>query len=209
MCGMAPSRGKGTYPPSRRLTSGAKNLASDVEDAPTAPTTGVHPGTGGEEDIMAQKITPYLWFDADAEEAVAHYVSLFPDSRVTKVARWGKGAPFPEGSVMNVAFELAGQAFLALNGGPHHRFTPAISLFVSCRDQRETDRIWDAILAHGGKAVQCGWIEDRYGVSWQIIPDTMVELLGDPDPRKAGRVAQALMGMQKVDVAALERAYAG
>ncbi len=157
----------------------------------------------------AQKITPYLWFDGNAEEAVEHYLSLFPDSRVTKVARWGKGGPAPEGSVMNVAFELAGQSFIALNGGPHYKFTPAISLFVSCEDQAEVDRIWERILSHGGKAVQCGWIEDRFGVSWQIIPDALVELMSDPDPVKAGRVGQALMSMQKIDVAALERAHGG
>jgi predicted 3-demethylubiquinone-9 3-methyltransferase (glyoxalase superfamily) len=163
------------------------------------------------EDIMAkpQKITPFLWFDGNAEEAVEHYTSLFPGSQVTKVARWGKGGPAPEGSVMNVTFELAGQSFIALNGGPHYKFTPAISLFVSCEDQAEVDRLWNRILSHGGKEVQCGWITDKYGVSWQIIPDALPRLMGDNDPVKAGRVAQAMMAMQKIDIAALERAYAG
>jgi predicted 3-demethylubiquinone-9 3-methyltransferase (glyoxalase superfamily) len=164
-----------------------------------------------QEDVMAkaQKITPFLWFDGNAEEAVEHYLTLFPGSRVTNVVRWGKGGPAPEGSVMNVSFELAGQSFHALNGGPAYKFTPAISLFVSCEDQKEVDGLWSRILANGGKEVQCGWITDKYGVSWQIIPAALPRLMGDPDPVKAGRVAQAMMTMQKIDVAALERAYAG
>ena len=157
----------------------------------------------------AQKITPFLWFDGNAEEAVEHYLTLFPGSRVTKVVRWGKGGPAPEGSVMNVSFELAGQSFHALNGGPVYKFTPAISFFVSCEDQKEVDRLWEQILANGGKEVQCGWITDKYGLSWQIIPDALPRLMGDPDPVKAGRVGQAMMTMQKIDIAALERAYAG
>jgi predicted 3-demethylubiquinone-9 3-methyltransferase (glyoxalase superfamily) len=156
-----------------------------------------------------QKITTYLWFDGNAEQAVEHYTSLFPDSRVTKVARWGKGGPAPEGSVLNIAFELAGQSFIALNGGPHHKFTPAISLFVSCDSQEEVDQLWDRMLAAGGKAVQCGWLEDKFGLSWQIIPTVLMDLMGDPDPVKSGRVAQAMMKMQKIDTAALKRAYAG
>ncbi len=157
----------------------------------------------------AQKITTYLWFDSNAEQAVEHYLSLFPGSRVTKVARWGKGGPGVEGSVMNIAFELHGQAFIALNGGPHHKFTPAISLFVSCETQAEVDALWTRMLAAGGKAVACGWIEDRFGLSWQIVPTALVDLMSDPDPVKSGRVAQALMGMQKIDIAALTRAHAG
>lgn len=153
------------------------------------------------------KITPYLWFDGTAEAAVEHYLSLFPDSRITKVARWGKGGPAPEGSVMNIAFELAGQSFIALNGGPHYRFTPAISLFVSCESQDEVDTLWTRLLDAGGRAVRCGWIEDRFGLSWQIIPTALVELMSDPDPVKSGRVARAMMTMQKIDIAALRRAY--
>jgi len=156
---------------------------------------------------FSQKITPYLWFDGNAEEAVEHYTSLFSGSRVVKVARWGKGGPAPEGSVMNIAFELAGQPFIALNGGPQYEFTPAISLFVSCDDQAEVDRLWDRILAAGGKAVQCGWITDKFGLSWQIIPSALVDLMSDPDPKKAGRVGQAMMKMQKIDIAELKRAY--
>lgn len=155
------------------------------------------------------KITPYLWFDGNAEEAVEHYTSLFPSSRVTKVARWGKGGPGKEGSVMNIAFELDGQQFIALNGGPQFKFTPAISLFVSCDSQEEVDTLWSRFLAAGGKATACGWLDDKFGLSWQIIPRRLVDLMSDPDPVVAGRVAQALMGMQKIDIAALERAHAG
>ena len=155
------------------------------------------------------KITTYLWFDNNAEAAVEHYLSLFPRSRVTKVARWGKGGPGPEGAIMNIAFELAGQKFIALNGGPHFKFTPAISLFVDCESQAECDELWGKILAAGGTPSQCGWITDKFGLSWQIIPSRLVELMSDPDPAKAGRVANALMGMVKIDVAALERAHAG
>lgn len=155
-----------------------------------------------------QKITPYFWFDGNAESAVEFYTSLFPNSRVTKVARWGKGGPAPEGSVMNVAFELAGQSFIALNGGPHFKFSPAISMFVSCDTQAEVDQYWDRIVAAGGKPNQCGWIDDQFGLSWQIVPTQLVELMSDPDPIKAGRVATAMMAMVKIDLAALERAYA-
>jgi len=158
---------------------------------------------------MSQKITTYLWFDSNAEQAVEHYLSLFPDSRVTQVARWGTGGPGAEGSVMNIAFELNGQGFIALNGGPHHRFTPAISLFVACETQAEVDALWSRMLAAGGKAVACGWLEDRFGLSWQVIPTALVDLMSDPDPVKSGRVAQALMTMQKIDIAALTRAHAG
>jgi predicted 3-demethylubiquinone-9 3-methyltransferase (glyoxalase superfamily) len=156
----------------------------------------------------AQKITTYLWFDGNAEEAVEHYTSLFRDSRVTKVARWGKGGPGPEGTVMNIAFELAGQSFIALNGGPHFKFTPAISLFVSCETQEEVDELWGRFLAAGGKASQCGWLEDKFGLSWQIIPTALVDLMSDPDPARAGRVAQKLMTMQKIDISALKSAHA-
>ena len=154
----------------------------------------------------SQKIVTYLWFNANAEEFVEHYTSLFPRSRVTKVARWGKGGPAPEGSVMNIAFELEGQSFIALNGGPQYKFTPAISLFVNCESQEEVDSIWNRMLANGAKEVACGWIEDRFGLSWQIIPKRLVELMSDPDAAKAGRVAQAMMKMKKIDVAALESA---
>ncbi len=159
--------------------------------------------------MATQKITTYLWFDGNAEQAVEFYTSIFPKSRVTQVARWGEGGPGPKGTVMNIAFELAGQQFIALNGGPHFKFTPAISLFVSCESQAEVDRYWSKLLADGGKPTQCGWLEDKFGLSWQIIPTALVTLMSDPDPKRAGRVAQALMTMQKIDVAALERAHQG
>lgn len=156
-----------------------------------------------------QKITTFLWFDGTAEEAANHYVSLFPDSRITNVARWGKGGPVPEGTVMSVNFELAGQGYIALNGGPMYKFTPAISLFVNCEDQREVDTLWNKFISAGGTPNQCGWLADKFGLSWQIIPKALMELMSDPDPRKAGRVAQAMMKMQKIDVAELKRAHAG
>ncbi|HZO14261.1 MAG TPA: VOC family protein [Polyangiaceae bacterium] len=156
-----------------------------------------------------QKITTYLWFDGNAEEAVEFYTSAFPDSRVTKVARWGEGGPGKPGTVMNIAFRLAGQAFIALNGGPQFKFTPAISLFVSCESQEEVDAYWTKLIAGGGKPTACGWLEDKFGLSWQIIPSRLVDLMSDPDPKRAGRAAQALMKMQKIDLAALERAHAG
>jgi predicted 3-demethylubiquinone-9 3-methyltransferase (glyoxalase superfamily) len=154
-------------------------------------------------------ITTYLWFDRNAEQAVEHYTSMFPRSKVTQVARWGEGAPFPKGAIMNIAFELDGQPFIALNGGPQHKFTPAISLFVPCASQDEVDHYWSRFLDGGGKAVACGWLEDRFGLSWQIVPTKLVELMSDPDPKRSGRVANALMTMQKIDIAALERAHAG
>ena len=155
-----------------------------------------------------QKITTYLWFNGNAEEAVEFYTSVFPDSRVMDVARWGEGGPGPHGTVMNIAFELAGQGFIALNGGPQFPFTPAISLFVSCESQAEVDELWARLLTGGGKPTACGWLEDHYGLSWQIIPTALIGLMSDPDPNASGRVAQALMGMQMIDLAVLRRAHA-
>ena len=154
-----------------------------------------------------QKITTFLWFNGNAEEAVEFYTAVFADSRVTTVARWGEGGPAPKGAVMTVAFELAGQSFIALNGGPQFSFTPAISLFVSCDSQAEVDELWTKLLAGGGKPNQCGWLDDRYGLSWQIVPSALIELMSDPDPKASGRVARALMGMQKIDIATLRRAH--
>ena len=156
---------------------------------------------------LTQKITTYLWFDDNAEEAVEFYTSVFADSRVIDVARWGEGTPGPQGAVLNIIFELAGQRFIALNGGPAFRFTPAISLFVSCDSQAEVDELWEKLLAGGGKPNACGWLDDRFGVSWQIIPSALLELMGDPDPKAAGRVTRAMMGMQKIDIASLRRAH--
>src|SRR5262245_41305720 len=159
--------------------------------------------------MSKQTITTYLWFDSNAEEAVEHYTSIFPRSCVAHVARWGNGGPGPEGTVMNIAFELDGQRFIALNGGQQFKFTPAISLFVECESQDQLDHYWNKLLAGGGKPTHCGWLEDRFGLSWQIIPSRLVQLMSDPDPNVAGRVANALLGMQKIDLALLERAHAG
>lgn len=158
--------------------------------------------------MAAQKITTFFWFNDNAEDAARFYTSVFPNSTITRVNRWGKGGPAPEGSVMSVNFELFGQAFIGLNGGPHYTFSPATSQFVSCENQEEVDRYW-AMLLDGGTANRCGWLDDRFGVTWQIIPTALMELMGDPDPEKAGRVAQAMMGMQKIDIAGLRRAYEG
>lgn len=156
-----------------------------------------------------QTISTFLWFDGNAEEAATLYTSLIPDSRITHVARWGDGGPAPKGTVMTVAFDLGGQRFTAINGGPHYKLTPAVSVVISCETQAEIDRYWDALLSGGGKPSRCGWLEDRFGLSWQVIPSTIGQLLGDSDPARAGRVGQALMAMVKLDVAALERARDG
>jgi predicted 3-demethylubiquinone-9 3-methyltransferase (glyoxalase superfamily) len=154
---------------------------------------------------ITPKITPFLWFDHEAEEAANFYVSLFEDSRIQGVARYGKSGPGPEGSVMTVSFELAGQQFTALNGGPHFRFTEAVSFVVHCADQEEVDHFWDR-LSEGGRESQCGWLKDRYGLSWQIIPVALPELLKADNPETSGRVMQALLKMKKLDIAALEKA---
>ncbi len=156
-----------------------------------------------------QKITTFLWFDGNAEEAVELYTSMFRDSRVTQVSRYGKGGPGPEGAVMSMSFELAGQGFMALNGGPLYKFTPAISLFVSCESQEEVDRYWNRFLETGGRETACGWLDDRFGLSWQIIPNELPKLLSDPDPKKAARVMESMLSMKKIDVAALRRAHLG
>lgn len=160
--------------------------------------------------MTANKITPFLWFDGDAEEAVTLYTSIFPGSRIIEAGRWGEGGPGKPGSVMSMTFELAGQRFLALNVGKREQpFTSAISLFVSCEDQAELDGYWDKLLAGGGKPTGCGWLVDRFGLSWQIIPSILGKLLGDSDRQKAGRAMQAMLGMQKLEFAALKKAHAG
>jgi predicted 3-demethylubiquinone-9 3-methyltransferase (glyoxalase superfamily) len=152
-----------------------------------------------------QKITTYLWFDNQAEEAAEFYTSLFEDSRILEVHRYGDAGPGPAGTAMMVTFELAGQRFLALNGGPQFTFTEAISLYVDCASQEEVDELW-AKLTEGGQESQCGWLKDRWGLSWQIIPKALPELLGNPDPTKAQQVMKAMLGMRKIDIKALEEA---
>lgn len=155
-----------------------------------------------------QKISPFLWFDTQAEEAMNFYVSIFKNSKVGKVVRYGDAGPGPKGSVMTASFELEGQTFTALNGGPHFKFTEAISFVVNCADQAEVDALWDK-LSEGGKTGQCAWLKDKYGVSWQIVPNALIELLSDPDPQKSRRVMEAMMKMTKIDIAKLRQAYAG
>ena len=154
------------------------------------------------------KITPFLWYDGKAEEAANLYVSIFKNSKIVKIRRSGDGGPGPKGSVMGVDFELEGRSFIAFNGGPHFTFNPAVSLFVNCDTQQEVDELWDKLVA-GGKPVQCGWLTDKFGVSWQIIPKALGEMMNDPDPAKSSRVVQAMMKMIKIDVAGLTKAYNG
>jgi predicted 3-demethylubiquinone-9 3-methyltransferase (glyoxalase superfamily) len=156
---------------------------------------------------VTARITPMLWFDSQAEEAANHYVGIFPNSRVTEVSRYGEAGPGPKGSVMVAAFELDGQPFTALNGGPQFKFTEAISLVVNCDGQREVDVYWDKLLAGGGTPQACGWLKDRYGLSWQVVPTEAIDMLADPDPSKAQRAMGAVMQMVKLDVAAIRRAY--
>ncbi|WP_433436478.1 VOC family protein [Nonomuraea sp. CA-141351] len=155
-----------------------------------------------------QKITTYLWFDNQAEEAATFYTSLFKDSRVLDVQRYGEGGPGPAGTAMVVTFELAGQRFIALNGGPEFKFTEAISLYVDCDSQEEVDELW-AKLTEGGEESQCGWLKDKYGLSWQIIPRRLQELLTDPDPARAQRAMKAMLGMQKIELQGLVDAANG
>ena len=155
------------------------------------------------------KVTPFLWLDTQAEAAANFYVSLFADTKIVDVARWGAGSPYPEGSVMSATVDLAGQQYILFNGGPHYQLNESFSLFVSCEDQAEVDHFWNALVADGGAPIQCGWLKDRFGVTWQIVPKALMRLLGDKDRAKAGRVMQAMMEMVKLDVAELERAAAG
>jgi predicted 3-demethylubiquinone-9 3-methyltransferase (glyoxalase superfamily) len=153
------------------------------------------------------KINPFLWFDHQAEEAAELYVSIFPNSRVVSVARYGDAGPGPKGTAMTVAFELDGREFIALNGGPHLKFTEAVSFSVDCKTQEEVDRYWQK-LSDGGEESRCGWLKDRYGLSWQIVPTALGEMLTDPDPARSKRVMEAMLRMRKIDIAALKKAYA-
>lgn len=153
-----------------------------------------------------QKISPFLWFDSQAEEAAKFYVSLFDNSEIRTVSRYGEGAPVPAGTVMSVSFVLEGVEFEALNGGPFYAFTEAISFYVKAETQQEIDEYWDALTADGEPG-QCGWLKDKFGLSWQIVPPLLGELLGDRDPAKAGRVMQAMLGMKKIDIEGLRAAY--
>ena len=154
-----------------------------------------------------QKITPFLWFDGKAEEAMRFYVSIFKNSKVGAITRYGDAGPGPKGTVMVVTFQLDGQEFIALNGGPQFTFSPAISLVVNCETQEEVDAFWDK-LSEGGEKQQCGWLKDKYGLSWQIVPTVLGEMMQDKDAEKSQRVMKAMLQMNKMDVARLKQAYA-
>jgi len=154
-----------------------------------------------------QKITPFLWFDHQAEEAAKFYVSLFKNSNILNIARYGKGAPVPKGTVMTVDFVLEGERFIALNGGPMFKFTEAVSFLVNCESQDEVDMLWRKLTSNGGAEGQCGWLKDKYGLSWQIIPTALGQMLSDPDPEKAQKVMSAMLKMKKIDVEELRQAY--
>lgn len=153
-----------------------------------------------------QKVTPFLWFDHQAEEAVGFYTSIFKNSKVETITRYGEAGPGPKGSVMTIAFELDGQKFTALNGGPHFKFTPAISFVVNCENQQEVDEMWEKLSA-GGKEVECGWVADKYGLSWQIVPAALIEMMQDQDAERKQRVMKAMLKMKKLDIAGLQAAY--
>ncbi len=156
-----------------------------------------------------QKITTFLWFNDNAEEAVNLYISLFKNSKILDTARYGDAGPGPKGSVMTMRFQLEGQEFVALNGGPIFHFTEAISLYVDCETQQEVDDLWDKLIANGGQESQCGWLKDKFGLSWQIIPSALIKMITDKDPVKSQRAMKAMMTMGKIDIAKLEAAYNG
>ena len=154
-----------------------------------------------------QQITPFLWFDNQAEEAANFYTSIFPNSRITGITRYGNGAPGPAGQVMTVAFEINGQKFTALNGGPHFKFTEAVSFVINCETQEEVDSYWNALTADGGEESQCGWLKDRFGLSWQVVPKALIETVQGPDQEGAKRALAAMMQMKKIEISKLEEAY--
>jgi predicted 3-demethylubiquinone-9 3-methyltransferase (glyoxalase superfamily) len=156
--------------------------------------------------LNLQKITPFLWFDNNAEEAVEQYIAIFGNSRITDIARYPDTPDGAKGAVMTVAFQLSGQDFIALNGGPQFKFTEAISLFVTCDSQEEVDALWDQ-LGKDGRYSRCGWLKDRFGLSWQIVPKALGTMLRDPDRKKAGRAMQAMLGMAKIDLRVLQQAF--
>ncbi|HWY44155.1 MAG TPA: VOC family protein [Candidatus Sulfotelmatobacter sp.] len=155
------------------------------------------------------KITPFLWFDSQAEEAANFYCSIFPNSKIGKIARYGKAGPGPEGSVLTIVFYLDGQEFTGLNAGPIFKFNEAISFVVPCKTQEEIDNYWSKLTSGGGQESQCGWLKDKFGLSWQIVPTVLGELMSDPDPQKSNRVMQSLLQMKKLDIATLQKARDG
>lgn len=177
--------------------------------AATNPTPAPGVATSRSEGIQprTQKITTFLWFDNNAEAAANFYVSIFKNSRILNAARYGEAGPGPKGTVMTISFELDGQEFAALNGGPQFKFSEAISLVVHCQTQEEVDYFWEK-LSEGGEKVQCGWLKDKFGLSWQVVPDILLELIQDSDTAKSQRVMQAMMKMKKIDIAELKKAAA-
>jgi len=159
--------------------------------------------------MAGQKITPFLWFDKQAEEAAHFYVSIFKNSKILHVSRYGDAGPGPKGSVMVVNFQIAGQEFTALNGGPLFKFSEAFSFVVNCENQQEVDEYWSKLTSGGGQESQCGWLKDKFGFSWQIVPTALAKLMSDKDPANASRVMQALLQMQKIDITTLEAAAKG
>jgi predicted 3-demethylubiquinone-9 3-methyltransferase (glyoxalase superfamily) len=155
---------------------------------------------------MTKKITPCLWFDSQAEEAANFYAGIFKNSRIGRILHYGEDAPMPAGTVLTIELELDGQEFIALNGGPHFKFSPAVSFVVYCGNQQEVDEYWDK-LGRGGKPSQCGWLDDKFGVTWQIVPTVLIEMMADKDPARAARVTAAMMKMIKLDIATLKAAY--
>lgn len=160
-----------------------------------------------EKNMIKQKITPFLWFDSNAEEAANYYTTIFENSKITKVVRYTKAGPGPEGSVVTVEFELEGQTFVALNGGPIFKFTEAVSFVVNCETQEEVDFYWNKLTADGGQESQCGWLKDKFGLSWQIVPTLLIDYIADKDVNKAARVMQEMMTMKKINIAAIQKAY--
>lgn len=158
---------------------------------------------------LEHKITPFLWYDHQASDAAELYIRLLGKGRVVHTQHWGEGTPYPVGSVMAVSFELHGQPLIAFNGGPHFKLNEAASLFVQCDDQAEVDELWDGLIADGGAPSQCGWLKDRFGLSWQIIPRAYLQMMSDADSARVTRVVQAMMRMTKFDITALQRAYDG
>ena len=153
-----------------------------------------------------QKITPFLWFDGKPEAAAKFYTTVFQNSKIGSISRYGDGGPGPKGAVMSVTFQLDGQEFIGLNGGPQFTFSPAISFSVNCETQEELDEIWEKLCA-GGTKNRCGWLQDKFGVSWQVIPTALGQLMNDPDPQKSGRVMKAMLQMEKIDISGLQQAY--
>ncbi|MEX0859861.1 MAG: VOC family protein [Cucumibacter sp.] len=152
------------------------------------------------------KVTPFLWFDHHAEEAMKHYVSIFPNSKVISLKHWREGSPFPKGSAQGVVFELDGQRFMGMDAGPRFKFSEATSMFIACKDQKEVDHYWSKLTADGGEASMCGWLKDKFGLSWQVVPDQLAAALTHKDPKKAGKATQAMLKMRKIDIGAIEKA---